>query len=393
MSDASPCRMGIITTHPVQYNAPWFRLLNEDPRIELHVFYTWHDGSQEIFDEGFGKKVRWDLPLTSGYSYSTHPPNKKISIRTFWNMDSPSLQPAIEDFHPDVILVIGWNFRSHYRCLRGLRSDTQVWFRGDSTLLGSRSGWREVARKQVLKHVYSRVDRVLSVGTNNREYFLHHGLAPDRITFAPHAIDNKRFADVVNDNIAAQERAAMGIPQDAVLVSFIGKMDSNKAPGDLLAAFKKARQYRDDLWLLLVGDGPLRPSLEREIGKTPLIFQLPFQNQARMPVVYRFGDVTCLPSRSETWGLCINESFASGRTVISSDTVGGAIDLITPKTGRVFPAGNVEKLTEILCSLPCRETLLKQGKTCSRFIADWSFDQITKAILDNAPRSNCTEKH
>jgi glycosyltransferase involved in cell wall biosynthesis len=69
---------------------------------------------------------------------------------------------------------------------------------------------------------------------------------------------------------------------------------------------------------------------------------LGFQNQSKMPLVYRLGSVLILPSKgpNETWGLVINEAMASGLAVIASDKCGGAIDLVTSKTGLIFESDN-----------------------------------------------------
>ena len=60
-------RIAIVTSHPIQYYAPLFKLLAQ--RIELKVFYTWGKDSVEKYDPGFGKKVQWDVPLLEGYDY------------------------------------------------------------------------------------------------------------------------------------------------------------------------------------------------------------------------------------------------------------------------------------------------------------------------------------
>jgi hypothetical protein len=39
-------RLAVVSTHPIQYYAPLFRLLGKDPEIELKVFYTWSQSSQ-----------------------------------------------------------------------------------------------------------------------------------------------------------------------------------------------------------------------------------------------------------------------------------------------------------------------------------------------------------
>ena len=55
-------KIAIITTHPVQYNAPLLRLLAEREKLNVKVFYTWGQLEQDRkYDPGFGKNIDWDI--------------------------------------------------------------------------------------------------------------------------------------------------------------------------------------------------------------------------------------------------------------------------------------------------------------------------------------------
>lgn len=63
-------KLAIISSHPIQYNAPLFKLLTQRGNLSVKVFYTW--GKQSIepkYDPGFGKTIQWDIPLLDGYNY------------------------------------------------------------------------------------------------------------------------------------------------------------------------------------------------------------------------------------------------------------------------------------------------------------------------------------
>ncbi len=61
-------RLAVVTTHPIQYYAPWFRRLASHPGLDLRVFYLWDFGVVEREDKGFGRTIRWDVPLLDGYA-------------------------------------------------------------------------------------------------------------------------------------------------------------------------------------------------------------------------------------------------------------------------------------------------------------------------------------
>jgi glycosyltransferase involved in cell wall biosynthesis len=114
---------------------------------------------------------------------------------------------------------------------------------------------------------------------------------------------------------------------------------------------------------------------------------LPFQNQSRMPLVYRTGDVLVLPSRGryETWGLAVNEAACCGLPAIVSSHVGCGPDLIEEGvTGWVFAAGDVEDLRRCLCEAASnRRRLGQMGSTLQRrVLGDFSYDSAARALFD-----------
>src|SRR4051812_28847575 len=123
-------KLVIITTHPIQYNAPVFRLLTERKKLLVKVFYTWEKGA-ERFDEGFGKSFKWDIPLLDGYEY-TFVSNNGDHKKGFWDVKNPTLIEEVEKWNPDAVLIYGWNYRSHLKAMRHFKGKIKVFFRGDS---------------------------------------------------------------------------------------------------------------------------------------------------------------------------------------------------------------------------------------------------------------------
>ena len=62
-------RIAIITTHPIQYNAPLFQLLAERNIVSIKVFYTWEQSKDGEYDPDFGQHRNWDIPLLAGYDF------------------------------------------------------------------------------------------------------------------------------------------------------------------------------------------------------------------------------------------------------------------------------------------------------------------------------------
>ncbi len=324
-------KLAIVTTHPIQYNAPWFRLLANQAGIRLKVFYTWEQSNNnEKFDPGFGKVVSWDIPLLDGYDYTfVKNTSKTPGSHHFKGIINPTLNNEIEEWGANAVLVFGWPFKSHLACIKYFKGKIPVLFRGDSTLLDEKRGIKQFLRRLFLKYVYSFVDYALYVGSNNKKYFLAHGLKEKQLVFVPHAVDNNRFVEKKSEyiNEALNWKNELGISPDDFVILFAGKFNSKKNPFFLLELAKKLPG--NTFKFVLVGNGELEQSLKKAATDERIIF-LDFQNQSKMPVVYHLSDVFILPSvgPGETWGLAINEALVSNKYVIATTKTGGAIDLI-----------------------------------------------------------------
>lgn len=375
-------KLAIISTHPIQYYAPLFRLLSSRNNIAVKVFYTWEKDAA-LYDKDFVKSFKWDIPLLEGYDYRFVSNNGSLS-KSFWGVKNPGLNREIEEWGADALLVFGWNYYSHFKALRYFSGKIPVLFRGDSTLLDENPGIKRIARRLFLRWVFSHVDTALYVGANNKNYFSAHGLREHQLVFGPHAIDNRRFEDTdgMYEQEALNRRRELGIPDEDIVWLFVGKFQEKKDPLLLIRAFKKLEAPHASL--LLVGDGVLMDALQAEAGNHKKIHFLPFQNQSKMPVIYRMGDIFCLPSKgpAETWGLAVNEAMACKKPILVSDRCGCASDLVFHDVnGFIFAAGDIGQLLEKMKAFSGNKAALKaMGENSFGIIQNWSYDRLAPII-------------
>ena len=374
-------RLAIVCTHPVQYLSPVFAQLAKCDDLDVKVYYGWKGGTQTTLDHGFGQQFAWDVPLLEGYNFQFETNvAKDPGGHHFRGVDLPSLINNIVSWRADGVFIYGWCYKSHLRAMRFFKGRVPVFFRGDSTLLDEVGGWKTLLRRIVLKRVYRNVDVAFSVGTNNREYFLKHGLADSQIVHAPHAIDNMRFHKSAV-SVTNSLRRELGIPENNIVFAFCGKLEHKKSPDELLASFLRIGSA--DAHLIIAGSGPMESSL-RSLANERVHF-LGFQNQTQMPRVYEAADLVVLPSRGpgETWGLALNEAMACGRAVLASDRVGAAIDLIQlGKNGWIVPACDGHALEASLRQAVAlgRHGLTEYGKASKDIIDRWSIPIQVEAI-------------
>ena len=66
----SKYNLAILSTHPIQYHAPWFRGLAARPDLDVHVYFCHKATPQEQARAGFGVEFDWDVDLLAGYPHS-----------------------------------------------------------------------------------------------------------------------------------------------------------------------------------------------------------------------------------------------------------------------------------------------------------------------------------
>lgn len=345
-------RLGVLSTHPIQYYAPWFRYLAK--RLDLQVFYAHRQDATGQAEAGFNVEFDWDVPLLDGYPYHwLTNVSRRPGLRTFRGLDTPELYQLIRKERFDAFLVFGWNHKNSLQAIRACwQTGVPVFMRGDSHLMTRRSLSRSVIKYLPYRWFLPRLDAHLYVGQRNRDYLQHYGVSKDQLFFVPHFVDNAFFAEASQDakwngkNLAT--RMAAGIPDDGFVFLFVGKMTPIKRTIDFIQACLRIMALPEgrNVHALLVGDGPLRESLERVGGaRDSRIHFAGFRNQAELPAYYAASDALVLPSGAETWGLVVNEAFACGIPAVVSDTVGCAPDLIEEgRTGYTYPAGDVGRL-------------------------------------------------
>jgi glycosyltransferase involved in cell wall biosynthesis len=348
-------RLAIITTHPIQYNAPFFRLLAQHPLFTIKVFYTWGQLEHgDKYDPGFGKTIKWDIPLLDGYEYvfvkNTSP---QPGTHHYKGIINPTLNAEVESWKPDAVLVYGWSFKSHLASIRYFHKKIPVLFRGDSTLIDEKHGIKKYIRRLFLKWVYRHIDFALYTGTHNQAYFTAHGCGKEKLVYCPHAIDNNRFSNNEAEYTlqAKNKRDALGFTDEDVVLLFAGKLEPKKNPFFLLRLAKAISNSR--FKILFVGNGSLEAELKQAAANDARIQFMDFCNQSVMPVIYRMADIFILPSTGpgETWGLAANEAMACGLAVMLSDKTGGAVDLVDADNGLVFNPANSNACVDFINKL------------------------------------------
>jgi glycosyltransferase involved in cell wall biosynthesis len=391
-----PIRLAYLVSHPIQYQAPLLRRIALEPDIDLTVFFGSDFSVRGYKDEGFGGVgVKWDVPLLDGYRYeflpairdnATSGPTSPISRGILGRLGTPAGTPNF-----DALWVHGYaSVNSMHAMVAARTFGIPVLLRAESWLGDrERSGAKLAAKKLFFRGLSEMIDGVLPIGTLNDQYW--HAYLGDSVPrfLMPYSVDNDYFQKRSLEAAArrAELQQELGLDPSRPVILFASKLQARKRCDDLLEAYKllsaDGRQSPNP-YLLIVGDGEMRASLEKAAQETGFdsIRFCGFRNQSELPRFFDLCTVFVLPSRHEPWGLIVNEVMNSGRPVVVTDEVGCQRDLITSGVeGEVYPAGDISALADALRRiLATPEHAHQMGQRALERINSWSFEQDVKGL-------------
>lgn len=384
-------RLAYFVSHPIQYQAPLLRAIAADSDIDLTVFFYSDFSLKPYQDAEFGRTIKWDTPLTEGYSHTfLNCIGSQRRISWFQQPIATDIYHQLKSGRFDFVWIHGWaHICSIQAILAANRLGIPVLMRGECNgLRESEKTIKTKAKRLFLRWLFKRVSAFLYVGNLNYQFYRKYGIDKNRLFPMPYAVDNNHFQIQSQKASKLREklRADLNLQSDRPIILYAAKLISKKRPLDLLEAYKELSSNGEEPepYLLFVGDGEQREKLEIESKSTgwQSIRFLGFKNQSDMPAIYDLCDIFVLPSDFEPWGLAINEVMNTSKAVIVSDQVGCATDLVKPScNGFIFPAYDVNKLAEILKqALPFVESL---GKQSLKIINKWSFSEDIEGLKNS----------
>lgn len=353
----------IIITHPVQYFSSVFRALAAKEDLDILVIFACDHGLRKTFDVDFSQSLSWDNNLLGGYK------SEFLSTQAISNLAKPIqatklgflARNRIKELNPDAVLIYAYSplFITISTLLLRLSNITLL-LRADGTDSAlPRPIIKTYIRDIILKLYYKNFIHIFPIGSDSYAHYQRLGVPKTKLSKVLFSVDVEFFEHQKINLLLnkADLRAELGIPVDANVIIYVGKMAKNKSPFLLVESLRYLPTHlKSNCWLLAVGDGPLRYQFESaalEVLPNRCKF-VGFANQSQLAKYYSLADLLVLPSR-ETWGLVVNEAIQFGLKVISSSCAGCSADLVHGNpNGRVFEFPNAQSLST------CIKILLRQ---------------------------------
>lgn len=159
---------------------------------------------------------------------------------------------------------------------------------------------------------------------------VNHRFAINNATIIKNGIDISRFRNVKEKKMAIRD--SLGIPKNAFVVGHVGRFSEPKNHRFLIKIFGKLLKYRDDAYLLLIGNGPLFHEI-KESSKTMGISDriLFLSHRTDTPQLFKAMDVFVFPSLYEGLPVTLVEAQAAQLKCVISDRITKQI-ILSPKT-------------------------------------------------------------
>ncbi|MEO6811232.1 MAG: glycosyltransferase [Isosphaeraceae bacterium] len=201
----------------------------------------------------------------------------------------------------------------------------------------------------------------------------------DRLVVIPNGIDPEPF-----DAVAPLPRESIGVPNDATLALFVGRIDPQKGLPDLLEAARRVViPARPDWHLALAGDGPSLATLQEFTRASPTLSDRVrwLGRRDDVPSLLKTADVLVLPSHWEGMPNVVLEAMAARLPVVAT-AVEGSEELVIPgQTGWLVPPKEWESLGAALLDAAIDpERARRFGKAGrARVETDFSIDHVIQS--------------
>lgn len=300
------------------YRVPLYNALAE--RVEFRALFLAETDPRRSYYRVDPQEVRFDRRVLRGHD---------LRRGGRWTVVSRGVIRELERFEPDVVGVGGWNQPAFWQALawtKARRRKLVLWI--ESTAHDARSEARplEWAKRAMVRAA----DGYFVPGTAAKEYALSLGVPEERLVVAPNAVDPSVYG------AAAVDRSG----RESCTFLYAGRLDREKGLDTLLRVFADVPGK-----LVLAGSGP-----EEQRLRALAADRVRFTGAVSREEIVRLladADVFVLPSRSEPWGMVLNEAAAAGLPLVATDGVGAAYDLIDDNGFRI-PVGDERALAEAM---------------------------------------------
>jgi glycosyltransferase involved in cell wall biosynthesis len=335
---------------PTPYSVNRFNAAMERPELEFHA----------VFSDVRQPDRSWDVDESTWKFPGGYLGRLKIPVKELVRL------------RPDVFLLEYDRWNLALGAVIGLGTARRVAFRvlPNFDAWSHRTWWREAT-----KHLLFRViDGAKVPGPEGAGLAVRYGLPRARTAVVTQSIDVAHYGRSRDMSAADRSSRRADLALTGCVFLYVGRVWAGKGLDELFAAYRRIRATRDDISLLVIGDGVDYERYVRAESATPGVKFVGFIQPASLPEWYAMCDVLVFPTHGDPNGLVLEEAMAAGLPVISSDAAGDVTDRVPPSVGRIVPVGDVDALVGAMLTLTDPAVRGQLSSQASGWVA-WKTDQ------------------
>jgi glycosyltransferase involved in cell wall biosynthesis len=347
-------RIAVIVSHPIQHFCPQYASFAENKNIQVKVFFASSLGWKKYADPGFNQEISWDNLYLAQFDHvflndgAILPPDK--------DLDAPMIGEALDQYHPDMLIVYGYFQRFQRRAYRwAIKNKARVAYISDSERNKKENRLKEWLKYPFIRSYFSGIDYFLTVGDANERFYSYYSVPSRKIIRMHFSIDIKYYEKsfACRERMRKETRQRYAIPENEIVLSVVGKLVPWKKQGDIIDAMKLLEARGCTVHLFVVGSGETMPVLQQKANSLSAskVYFTGFIKPENLPAIYAATDVYIHPATVEPHSLAISEAIYMGCTVLIGDRCGSYgknDDVQDGYNGLVFKSGNMNDLADKL---------------------------------------------
>jgi glycosyltransferase involved in cell wall biosynthesis len=353
-------RVAIITNIPAPYRVQAWNDIAHQLKDNFLVLFCSHSEPNR----------NWNVPpIKFKHLFLKENYHEKSDGVTFVH-NNPDVWKHLNNFHPDVVITGGFNptmlYGFTYCLLKGKKHVpmSDAWEASERNLSFLHKLMRKVTYK--MSHAF------LACSQKGKAYFQSYGLKPDSVFISHYTINNPT---------PEQGRTFSERKYDLM---FSGQFTERKNPLFFINVARRLQQWKPQLKILILGDGPMKEAILSELNKAKIDFDYPgYASQEELPGYYASARMFLFPTSFDAWGVVANEALNAGTPVLVTPFAGCSNELVIHKhNGYVLALDEekwAEKCNQLLLDVPKWQAFSENAKQTT---AQFTHQRAAKELIE-----------
>lgn len=347
-------KIAIVISHPIQHFCPQYVSFTKNESIAFKVFFGSALGFKQYVDENFKKEISWNNLNLDKFDH--HFLNGDKIIQPDKNLDAVTLDAELNKYQPDLIFTYGYFQKLQRRAYRwAIKNKVALAYISDSELRHKRNEIKGLFKSIYVGNYFSKINYFLTMGDANEAYYEKHGVPREKMIRMHYPIDFDFYKNsyLKKEALAHELKRKFSIPEDAIVLSVVGKLVPWKNQDHLMDAMKLLEDEGIFTHLFVLGSGEMKDAWEwkaKDLKKSKVHFT-GFVNIDQLPSYYAATDIYVHPASLEPHSVAISEAIMMGCSIVLSDRCGSygeSDDVQEDKNGYIFQFGNIRELAQKL---------------------------------------------